>query len=86
MEGAPGRKAKQSAGVTMMATASDASSETMYANANGVSSLPSTPDKPKIGRNTSTMITVAKTIDVRISSVASRTTSLAGRRSSSRLA
>ena len=51
----------------------------MYATASGVISRPSIPDNPEIGRNTSTMMIVAKTIDVRISSVASRTTSVAGR-------
>ena len=63
----------------MMATRSDAISAMMYAKASGASSRPSTPDSPKIGRKTSTMMIVAKTIDVRISSVASRTTSAAGR-------
>ena len=44
------------------------------AYASGVSRRPSTPDNPKIGRNTRTMMTVANTIDVRISTVASHTT------------
>ena len=57
----------------------DASSATMYANASGASRRPSTPDSPKMGRKTSTMMMVANTIDVRISSVASRTTAAAGR-------
>ena len=44
------------------------------------------PARPKTGRNTSTMMTVANTIDDRISSVASRTTTADGRRSASGLA
>ena len=45
--------------------------------------LPSTPANPKTGRKTSTMMIVANTIDVRISSVASRTTMAGGSRSDS---
>ena len=45
----------------------------LQANASGDSSRPSTPANPKTGRKTSTMMIVANTIDVRISSVASRT-------------
>src|SRR5215470_2166414 len=58
----------------------------MYANASGVRRRPSTPARPKIGRKTRTMMIVAKTIDVRISSVASRTISALGRCSSASFA
>ena len=85
-ERAWGKKAYDKAGVTTIATNSDAIRATMYASAKGVISRPSTPDRPKMGRNTRTMMIVAKTIDLRISSVASRTTSRFGRWSPSGLA
>ena len=74
-----GNSSAPSAGVTVSAVTSDASTAAMNASASGPMNSPCTPEMKYTGTNSATTASVAKITGERISSDASRTTSTRGR-------
>ena len=65
--------------MSVIDTTSEARIDTMYAMPSGANNRPSTPERANSGRKTMTTTAVPKTIALRISRLASKTTSNAGR-------